>query len=165
MAEELKKVDRAIEEHHTIKGHMKLVGDSVSDLEALFSLQNMSPEWKLSTPEALPEKQKKLQRTIGALDEGVKNHFAFEERLFPPLFGEVLMRALKLEHREIRKQLSEAKSLVFDTKLEGLNQKELLSKKSQIQQKVEDVLQVIEEHALKEETLLKMVKKALEEKD
>jgi hypothetical protein len=164
MADNLKIVNKAIEEHHAIRGHVKLVGDSVSDLEALFALQKARPDWILSAPEALAEKRGELQRTISALDEGLKNHFSFEEKVFPPLFGELLMRALLLEHQGIKKQIDEAKSLVAKIKLEGLSQKELLSKKSQIQQKIEGILQLVEEHAGKEETILKMLKKALETK-
>ena len=164
MADNLKIVNKALEEHHAIRGHVKLVGDSVSDLEALFALQKARPDWILSAPEALAEKRGELQRTLSALDEGLKNHFSFEEKVFPPLFGELLMRALLLEHQGIKKQIDEAKSLVAKIKLEGLSQKELLSKKSQIQQKIEGILQLVEEHAGKEETILKMLKKALEAK-
>jgi hypothetical protein len=161
MTDNLKIVNKAIEEHHAIRGHVKLVGDSVSDLEALFALQKARPDWILSAPEALVEKQSELQRTISALDDGLKNHFSFEEKVFPPLFGELLMRALVFEHREINKQIDEAKSLVAKIKLEGLSQKELLSRKSQIQQKVEGILQLVEEHATTEESILKMLQKAL----
>jgi hemerythrin len=120
MADNLAIINRTIEEHHTISGHMKLVGDSISDLEALFSLQKARPDWILSSAETLSERQGKLQQTISALDEGLKNHFSFEEKLLPPLFGEFLMQALILEHRGIKKQIDEAKSLVVNTKLEGL---------------------------------------------
>jgi hypothetical protein len=164
MADNLKIVDRVIKEHNTIREHVKLIGDSVSDLEALFSLQKARPDLILSSTEALSEKQDKLQQTISALDEGLKNHFSFEEKLLPPLFGEFLMQALILEHREIKKKIDETKSLVTNTKLEGLSQRELLSQKVQIQQKVEGILQLVEEHAGKEETILKMLKKALEAK-
>jgi hemerythrin len=164
MADNLKIVNRAIDEHHTIRGHVKLVGDSVSDLEALFSLQKARPDWILSSTDALSEKQDKLRQTISALDEGLKNHFSFEEKLLPPLFGEFLMQALILEHREIKKRIDETKSLVTNTKLEGLSRRELLSQKAQIQQKVEGILQLVEEHAAREETILKMLKKALEAK-
>jgi len=162
MADNLKIVNRAIEEHHTIRGNVKLVGDSVSDLEALFSLQKARPDWILSSTEALSEKQDNLRQTISTLDEGLKNHFSFEEKLLPPLFGEFLMQALILEHREIKKRIDETKSLVTSTRLEGLNRRELLSQKAQIQQKVEGILQLVEEHAGREETILKMLKKALE---
>jgi hemerythrin len=162
MADNLKIVNRAIEEHHTIRGHVKLVGDSVSDLEALFSLQKARPDWILSSTEALSEKQGNLQQTISALDEGLKNHFSFEEKLLPPLFGEFLMQALILEHCEIKKRIDDTKSLLANTKLVGLSQREMLSQKARIQQKVEGILQLVEEHAGKEETILKMLKKALE---
>lgn len=164
MADNLKIINRVIEEHHTIRGHVKLVGDSVTDMEALFTLQKARPDWILGSVESLSEKQKNLQQTMSFLDEGLKNHFGFEEKVLPPLFGELLMRALILEHRGIKKQIDEAKSMVSDTKLEGLSQKELLSKKSQIQQKVEGILRLVEEHAAKEETILKMLKTALEAK-
>ena len=164
MADNLAIINRAIEEHHNIRGHIKLVGDSISDLEALFGLQKARPDWILSSPEALPERQGRLLQTISSLDEGLKNHFSFEEKLFPPLFGELLMQALILEHRGIKKQIDEAESLVANTKLEGLSQKELLSKKAQIQQNVEGILQLVEEHAGREETIFKMLKKALEAK-
>jgi len=164
MADNLAIINRAIEEHHNIRGHIKLVGDSISDLEALFGLQKARPDWILSSPEALPERQGRLLQTISSLDEGLKNHFSFEEKLFPPLFGELLMQALILEHRGIKKQIDEAKSLVANTSLEGLSQKELLSKKAQIQQKIEGILQLVEWHAGREETILKMLKEALEAK-
>lgn len=162
MADNLALVNRAIEEHHTIRGSIKLVGDSVSDLEALFSLQKARPDLILSSTDQLTEKQNKLQQTLSYLDEGLKNHFGFEEKLLPPLFGEFLMKALILDHRAIKKQIDAAKSLVSDTKLEGLSQKELLSRKSRIQQQVDNILQLVEDHAAREETILQMLKKALE---
>jgi hypothetical protein len=164
MADNLALVKRVIEEHHNIRRNVKLVGDSVSDLEALFSLQKARPDLILSSPEELKEKQEKLQQTLSYLEEGLKNHFGFEEKLLPPLFGEFLIKALIIDHRAIKKQIDAAKSLVSETKLEGLSQKELLSKKSQMQQKVESILQLVEDHAAREETILKMLKRALEEK-
>jgi hemerythrin len=165
MADNLALVNRVIEEHHTIRGNIKLVGDSVSDLEALFSLQKARPELILSSPEKLKGKQEKLQQTLSYLDEGLKNHFGFEEKLLPPLFGEFLMKALVLDHRAINKQIDATKSLVAETTFEGMNQKELLSRKSQIQQYVDSILQLVEDHASREEIIMKMLKKALEHKD
>ncbi|MBM3155995.1 MAG: hypothetical protein FJ004_01760 [Chloroflexi bacterium] len=164
MADYLALVNRTIEEHHNIRGNLKLAGDSVSDLEALFSLQKSRPDLILSSPEALKERLEKLQQTLSYLDEGLKNHFGFEEKLLPPLFGDFLMKALILDHRAIKKQIDAAKSLAADTRLEGLSQKELLSRKSRIQQQVETILQLVEDHAAREETILKMLKRALEEK-
>src|SRR4030042_4500078 len=163
MPDNLTIVKRTREEHHNIKGHLKLVGDSVSDLEALLSLQKARPDWVLSSQQELAEKKNKMSQTLSSLEEGLTNHFALEEKFLPPLFGELLMKALALEHKRIKRQLEEAKSLVNKTKLEGLSQKELLAKKSQIQQQLDGILQLVEEHAATEETILKMLKKALED--
>ena len=158
-------IRRVIEEHQTIKGHIKLVGDSISDREALTSLERARTDWIPGRPELLAETQKKLQQAISFLDEGLKNHFAFEGKALPPLLGELFMRALVLEHQEIRKEIDKAKSIATETKLEGLSREELLSRESHIQQTIGSVCQLVEEHATKEEIILEMLQRALEEKE
>ena len=164
MSDNLAIINSTIHEHHAIRGHVKLVGDTVADLEALFTLETERLEWTVGSPEVISEKQRELQQTMSFLDEGLKNHFAYEEKVLPPLLGELLMRALILEHRGIKKQIDEAKNIVSNTKLEGLSQEELSSKKSDIKQTIDSVLQLVEEHATREEAILKMVKRALEDK-
>jgi len=164
MSDNLSVIKSIIEAHHTVKGHLKLVGESETDLEAMFSLQKAHAEWSLSSMEALAENQKKLQQNLSALDEGLKNHFRLEQKSLPPLLGELVMLALTLDHQEIGKLIGRARSVVAETRLEGLNQEKLLSKKSEIQQLISNILQMVEEHAAKEETVLKMVQKALESK-
>ena len=162
MQDKLAIIRRIIDEHQTIKGHMKLVGDSVSDQEALATLQKAHADFIPGRLEVMSEKQKKLQQTMSALDEGLKNHFAFEEKALPPLLGELLMQALVLEHREIKNEIDEAKSTVESTKLEGLSREELISKESHIQQMIDSICQLVEEHATKEEAVLEMVQRALD---
>lgn len=163
MEDNLVIINQIIEQHQTIKGHVKLVGDSVTDEEALLALGKTLPEWIPGQLEVLAEKQKKLQQAMSFLDEGLKNHFAYEEKVLPPLLGELFMRALLIEHREIRKEMDDAKSIVADTKLEGLSREDLLDKESHIQQVIGSMCRAIEEHATREETILEMLQKALEE--
>ena len=164
MSDELAIINRIIEEHETIKGHVKLVGDSVTDHEALASLEKARADWIPGRPEILSEKQKKLQQTISSLDEGLRNHFAFEERALPPLLGELLMQSLMLEHRKIKREIDATKSIAAGIKLEGLSRDESLAKESQIQQMVNNLCQLVEEHATREEIILDMIQSALEEK-
>ncbi len=164
MADNLTIINRVIQEHQRIRSNLKLVGESTNDLEAMFSLQQAYSGWTLSSMEVINEKQKQLQQTVSFLDEGLNNHFAFEERALPPLFGELLMQALLLEHQEIRKEIGKAKSLVADTRLTDLSQEKLTLQKSRIQQLINAISQTLEEHAAREETILNMMKKALEEK-
>lgn len=165
MLDKLAIINRVIAEHQTIGQHVKLLGDSVSDEEALKSLEGTRADWIPGRLEAVSEKQKRLQQTMNALDEGLKRHFAFEEKALPPLLGELLMQSLILEHREIKEKIDEAKSIAADTKLEGLSRDELLSEEAHMQHIVANIGHLVEEHAAREEAVLAMVKRALEEKD
>lgn len=155
-------IDKVMAEHQSIRQHIKLVGDSVSDLEALFSLQQASLGWAQSSVEKLSSKKQQIQQTLLQADSGLKNHFKYEEDNLPPLFGEMLMNALLLEHHEIKKQIEVASSIANDTNLEGLKQTEILSKKSDLQISINSLCQDLERHATQEEQILRMLKKALE---
>lgn len=165
MLDKLAIINRVIAEHQTIGQHVKLVGDSVSDEEALKSLEGTRADWIPGRLEAVSEKQKRLQQTMNALDEGLRRHFTFEEKALPPLLGELLTQSLILEHREIKEKIDEAKSTAADTKLEGLSRDELLSEEAHMQHIVANIGHLVEEHAAREEAVLAMVKRALEEKD
>ena len=169
-------IQRILNEHQDIRGDLKLIGDSVSDAETLFILEKERSDWTSAQLGALAKKQNKLQQTLSFLDEGLKNHFTFEEELLAPLIGEVLMRALTLEHEEIGKEINEAKSLLAETKLEEFNQEEpllkegylknafeLLSKESRIKQAINNIFILVEKHAAKEAEILEMVRRGLGE--
>jgi len=156
-------VERIISEHHAIRGHIKLAGDTVNDIEALFTLQRTQAGWSHTSVTALIEGRDRLLRAISLLEEGLRNHFGFEEEALPALFGEFLMKAVLHEHHEISKQIAGAKTTLAGIELERLEQRELLSKKSMIQQNMDSLSQTIEEHAQHEEIILDMVKKALKE--
>ena len=158
-------IQRVIEEHQAIRGHIKLVGDSISDREALARLLKASDDWVPGRPESPTEMLKNTQQALSALEEGLKNHFFFEGEALPPLLGELLMQALILEHGEIMKEIIEVKSVAAETKLEGLNREELLVKATNLQQKVSSTCFLIEEHATREEVILDMLKRALESKN
>ena len=164
MEDNLAIINRIIEWHHTLKDHVKLVGDSISDQEALLALEKTLPEWIPGQPEVLSEKLAKLQQAVSFLEEGLRNHFAFEEEALPPLLGELPMRALVIEHGEIKREIEKAKSIVTSTRLERLSREELLSEEANMQQMISSLCQMVEEHAGGEEIVLKMVRRALEEK-
>lgn len=164
MADELTIINRIIEEHQNIRSYIKLVGDSIPDREALSSLSKTRAHWVPGRPDILAEKQKKLEQTISFLDEGLRNHFAYEEKVLPPILGELFMRALVLDHQKVREEIDGAKSTVLGTKLEGLSREELLAKESEIQQVIESMCQTFEDHATREEVILGMLQRALQEK-
>jgi hemerythrin len=162
MADYLVTIRRIIEEHHKIKSGVAQVGESANDLAAIFSLQRAYSTWSQSSLEALAQKQDKLKETINLMAEGLDRHFSFEEEYLPPIFGEILMRALLFEHHKIRQKLAKTKSTV-NTRLEGLGRRELLTQRTHIQHIIDDVRQAIEEHANCEEVILHMLERALVE--
>ena len=164
MADNLSLVKRTLDEHETIRGHMKNVGGAVSDKEALAELEKTHADWTPGRFEAIQDKRDKLQQTIQNLEEGLKRHFGFEEKALPPLLGDMLMHALLLQHGEIEREIGEARSMVADAKLEGLDREQLLAQEARIQQKIGVILQLVEEHADKEELILEMVRTALKDK-
>ena len=164
MEDSLAIINRIIEWHQTLRASARLVGDSVTDREALLSLEEARPDWIPGRVEVLTEKQKALQQTIDFLDDGLQKHFAYEEQVLPPLLGELFMQALIIDHREIRREISEAKSTVASARLEGLDRDELLAKGSDIQQVIDGMFQVVEGHCGREEVILEMVRRVLQER-
>lgn len=164
MLDNLAIISRLKDEHQSLRRHVKLVGDSISDQEALSSLKRERADWIPGRLDILAEKQKRLQQALSFLDEGLKNHFAFEEKVLPPLLGELFVRALILDHREIIKEIDEAKSKAANIKLEGLSREELVSEESSIQQVIDSISHLVEDHATREEVILEMVERALQEK-
>ena len=155
-------IDRITTEHHSIRNHVRLVGDSLNDIEALFSLQRAHAGWTQASVENLSSKKLQLQQALSQIDEGLRNHFAYEEKSLESLFGQALIRALKYEHREIITQIEAAKAIAAETKLEELEQGDKLSSRSRLQQAVSSICQSVEQHAALEEQILKMLRKSLE---
>ena len=162
MSNSLAVIQRVIDEHNKIGKSIKLVGDSVTDREALAALDKAHADWLPGRVESIIETRNRLKQALSALDEGLMNHFVFEEETLSPLIGDLLMQALSLQHREIRQAIGEAKSAVAEAKLEGLGREELIAEESQIQQVIGNLCRMVGEHAEKEDVILKMVRSALE---
>jgi hypothetical protein len=163
MEDKLDIIKQVITWHKTIRGHMKLVGDSISDQEALVALLIASDDWLPEKLIDLEEKRTNLQKTMSYLDEGLRNHFEFEEKVLPSILGELFFQALNLEHREIISNIEKAKVIVADTQFKGLNQDVIAARAAEIKEIIDNVGKTIEEHAVKEEVLLGMLKKTLQQ--
>ena len=154
MSDYLAKVREILEEHRTIRSDVKLVGDSVSDQEALASLKGVRSDWTPGRLELVSEKQRNLKQTMSFLEEGLRNHFSKEEEVLPQVLGEFLMRALLSEHQEIKEAIGRVKAVAGATKLERMSQEELMANDSELKQVVNSLSQLIERHADKEDMML-----------
>jgi hemerythrin len=158
MAEDFSIIDKAIEQHHEIKNNLKLTGDSLTDIEALFILNKAYSGWSQSSIRGLEEKQNSLIRAVSALGEGLKRHFSFEEKALPAILSKADMKIIICDHREIAGQIENAARILRETSLHGLSQPDLLKKKSDIQEIIRRLMQTVEEHAKHEEIILNAVK-------
>ncbi|UCG82358.1 MAG: hypothetical protein JSW38_09160 [Dehalococcoidia bacterium] len=164
MKDNLELIEAVIDQHRDIREHASAVGAMISDQDALMALEKARSDWTPGRFEALSEKRNGLRQLLSQLDEGIHRHFDFEERELPPLLGDLMMHALKLDHTEIEREIGEAGKMIIDMPLDDSNRDELLAGESRIQQRIGVVLQLIEEHAIREETILVMIQRALEDR-
>ncbi len=163
MMESLATITRVISQHHEIRVHVRLVGDSISDEEAVCTLRAASADWIPGRQGAVVDRQQKLQQTLCYVQEGLKNHFAVEESILPLFMDETLLRALLLDHRRIADELASARSTVAAMQLEGLDREGLLIKEAHIRQLVDHLCHLIEDHTTKEDIVLDMMGKAVQD--
>ena len=161
MPDALEVITRVISEHSKVTEHIKLAGDTMNDIDALFTLQKTQYKagWSMTSDTELMKKRAQLLQTINLLEDGLKNHFGYEEEVLPPLFGELIMNGILREHHEILGQIENAKTTIIN--LEGLGQDELFSKELVVLQIIQNLCQTVEDHAHHEEAALNMMKKGL----
>jgi hypothetical protein len=155
-------IDKIIEEHHKIRENIKLAGDSLNDIEASFLISKAYSGWTQSSATELAAKRDQLIQALSALEQGLAAHFGYEEKHLPPLFGELLTKALLHEHREVRRKIESAGKTVADIEINTDDSQQLLSRKTVVQESVNHLLQAVEEHAGHEETVLLMLRAGLE---
>ncbi|MFC2039304.1 hemerythrin domain-containing protein [Chloroflexota bacterium] len=159
-------VRHLLEEHGTIREQIKLLGDSITDREALTALQKAHAEWMPGRPVGgLPEKQKRLYQLMSSLEEGLSTHFADEDKVLPPILGELLAKAIKLDHRELEEEIVKVKSIVAYLDTEESSREQVLSKESNTQDMLSSMIQKKVAHMDGEEMILNMALRALEHKE
>ena len=159
----LEVITRVISEHRKITEPLKLVGDIMSDIDAIFTLRKTQYKagWSVTSVTKLMKKRGELLQTINLLEDGLKNHFDYEGKVLPLVLGELLMKAILREHQEILGQIENAKTTLIN--LEGLDQEELFSKRTVVLESINNLCQTVEDHAHHEETALNTMKKPLEQ--
>lgn len=152
MQDTLNIIDNLIQEHEAIKGHMKSVSALTEDWRGM--------EWDASTDlnheqlQALNGKCFNLKQTMDYLDEGLKNHWTHEDNVLAELIGNPLMKSIKIEHDEIKKQVREI-NLIIDK----CTPREFLANRAYLMHIISYLGESIREHEIKEDTILQLLKK------
>ena len=156
MPDALEVITSVISEHCSIR-------EQINDVDALFTVQRTQYQtaWSASSVNELIKNREQLIQTVNTLEDGLKNHFSYEEKVLPLVLGELIMKNILQEHPKILEQIENARAILIS--LEGLDQDELLSKGTVLQQSINTLSQTIENHAHHEDTILNNMKKCLEE--
>lgn len=147
-------------EHANIRQLVISVGNAMTDLDTLFRLERERFNLSLAPLQVLAEQRTYLARTIENLWKDLKEHFTYEEENLTDVLGATLSKALKIEHANIEREMEHVKTVIAKSSFDGLSQQEMLSKKTNLQQAIGNLCQMIEEHARDEDILIEFVKKA-----
>jgi urease gamma subunit len=163
MPDALGVIKNIISQHSKVTEHVKLTGEKMNDIDAVFSVQRAAYKvaWSASSVTELLEKRDQLLQTVNIMEDGLKKHFNYEEEVLPLVIGELLMKDIVDAHNKILERIENAKTCLEN--LGGLKQDELLSKRTELIQSVNDLRTTVVDHAQSEEKILDMIKKVFEE--
>jgi hypothetical protein len=151
-ADELSVINNLIQEHEGIKGNMKSISTLAEDWTGMEwgDLPNLDHEQL----HALNNKLFNLKQTMTYLDEGLKRHWGYEDKVLPELIGNTLMKSIQIEHNEIIKQMNE-----INFALNKSSPQDFLTNRSYVKHLISYLCQLISEHESKENTILQLLKR------
>lgn len=136
-----------MDEHQAIRAH----------IEFLRRAREIDPSL-LAKSQDVAGAERNLQLALSFLAEGIQRHYSHEEQVMPPLFGELLMKAIIVEHRQIQAQLDRVTSLINDAVQKAGLQQNISSENQAIRLIIEEVCQKIETHGLIEDAIFTLLK-------
>ena len=136
----------------------------MNDVDAVFGIRVAAYQTAQSAFSVthLLEKRDQLVKMINILGDGLKKHFEYEEKVLPLVLGELLLKNILHDHKQIFGQIDSVKTSL--TNLEKLSHEELLSQRLSLIQSVNDLSDKVIKHAQYEEAVLNLVKKVFTEK-
>lgn len=152
-------ISKMMEEHRYIGENVDRMENSMSDVNALAWLERESSNIMLSSEQAFTDKLNTLEKSLDQLISSLKKHFAFEEDYFLNLLDKKVSKELAQEHQNINSEFDKASLLIKNLSSESLSREKFLVKKMEVLNSVTDISHLIREHALKEDNILRMMKK------
>jgi len=161
--EALEIINRTIEEHRLILNNIGNVQGKANDVNALTKLNWERTGLATSTIEEFGGKLASLVNALSTLKTSLGRHFMFEEENLPGVLSKTVMESLLVYHRAIRGDIEKLDGFLTDFKIEGMPGKDLLNSKMETVNKVNELSNLIQEHASKEENILRERQKELQE--
>ncbi len=164
MPDALEIINTILSQHFRITENVKTAGERMNDIDAIFRVQVTAYKAAQSAfPVAnLIERRDQLLKTIDVLADGLNKHFAYEEKVLPLVFGELVMKKILHDHSEILERIVTAKTTL--SAIDGLSRDQLLSERLGLMQNINDLSDAVVNHARYEEEVLNATQKAFEAK-
>ncbi|OGN86794.1 MAG: hypothetical protein A2158_03575 [Chloroflexi bacterium RBG_13_46_14] len=163
MKDALEIINRVLSQHATITDHVTDASNKMNDIDAVFNVQRETYKvaWSSSSVTDLLEKRNQLMERIQVLEDGLTKHFSYEEKVFPLVLGEILLKDILSDHKKVSERIEKVKSCL--NSLEGLEKDELYTKRTELLESVNELSYTITNHAHSEDRVLNMIKKVFEE--
>jgi hypothetical protein len=164
MPDALEIIEKVLSQHYKITENVKTTGERMNDVDAIFNVQvaaYKTAQSAFSVPELL-KKRDELLKTVEILGEGLRNHFTYEEKVFPLLFGEILLKAVLHDHSEIQGSIEKARTILAN--LQKMSHEELLTKRLELIESVNALRSTVDSHAHYEENVLNAMRAVFEVK-
>ncbi|MFC1924449.1 hemerythrin domain-containing protein [Chloroflexota bacterium] len=159
----IEKINHIIEEHTIIGGRSGIIGEEINDLEAIEDLKLLSNSFSGTDEVVLSNKLKELKETMNYFIDSLRKHFEDEEQLFPELLGEPLARAIAKEHQQITGDITGLIAIGDNRGLDQLSHQRSPAIVMYIFQRIQTLRQMVKDHASREDVILQMILKGLQE--
>ncbi len=133
--------------------------NNIASLESLSS--QCTGEWSSSQCQVIADKQFDLKQNLQYLEKGLQDHYTQESQLLKPLIGDLLMKAVTKECREINTHFEQAKSLLSYISQGTPTAKEMMIKTVEARKVIETFSYLVKEHSQKMDILLHMLKSVI----
>ena len=161
--EDLEIITKVMDQHELLQEHLGSVSSIMSDRRALSLIEEAKDElgvnWRLS----LTQRREYLIASLLTVEQGMKSHYEFEEEMLPPLYGELLTRALIVEHSGLIDSMRETIEAISALSFEKLNHQEELEMEALISTTLGALRDKKLDHQRREEAVLVTLRRILEE--
>jgi hypothetical protein len=111
-------------------------------------------DWTQDKVNLLLDKLSNLKDRLSDLEDGFKIHFKLDEEAFPPVMGDLMVRAIRIDHQDMVKQFGEIHQLII-----GITAQKIKEIGSTIVRKTDSLTQSIETHIRREADMLQLISK------
>ena len=163
MLEAIEIINNIIAQHQKITEMIKSTGTKMNDIDAVFSIQNSTWQiaWMTETMPKLLERREAMLNVINILSEGLKKHFEYEHKVMPLVLGEQLVKDILHDHDRVLAQVAATQTLLAS--LSDLKPEDFQAKRLDLIQDIDDLRDLVLNHAHYEEIVLRSIKQVFED--